>query len=67
MRTTKLGLGSILPGVITEISMVTLLYYLEPGLARFKPSGFNRGLNHGLNRGFFLKKTNWFFWFFSPS
>ena len=27
------------------------------GLARFKPNGFNRGLNHGLNQVvFFLKK-----------
>ena len=40
-------------------------FYFASGLAWFKPSGFNRGLNHGLNQVvFFLKKTIGFFGFF---
>ena len=48
---------------------VCLLLLLLSGLARFKPSGFNRGLNHGLNQVvFFLKKPiGFFFGFFFPS
>ena len=43
------------------------LLYILPGLARFKPSGYNRGLNHGLNQVvFFLKKPISFFGFFLP-